>query len=263
MPHILAKRHAPALAAFATGNVLAAFDYDGTLAPIAPDPEAAPMRQRTRRLLKVVADLYPCVVISGRRRDDLARCLDGIVVAHLAGNHGAEPWGKKPIHATRVRQWRSRLEQQLSQFRGIVIEDKKYSLTIHFRHARAKRSAMAAIDAAVGALRGARAIPGKETVNLLPRGAVNKGHALERARRLLGCDLMIYVGDDDTDEDAFVHARSGRMMGIRVGQLRRSRATYYLKDQREIDALLLRLISLRRNAPRAASKRAAARSALR
>ena len=250
MPHILAKRHAPALAAFATGNVLAAFDYDGTLAPIAPDPKAAPMRQRTRRLLKEVADRYPCVVISGRRRDDLARCLDGIVVAHLAGNHGAEPWGKKKaVHATRVRQWRSQLEQQLSRVRGIVVEDKKYSLTIHFRHAQSKRAAIAAIDAAVGALRGARAIPGKETVNLLPRGAVNKGHALERARRLLGCDLMIYVGDDDTDEDAFVHARGGRMMGIRIGQLQRSRATYHLKDQREIDALLQRLISLRGKPP--------------
>src|SRR5918993_1124099 len=206
MPYILAKRHAPELAAFATGNVLAAFDYDGTLAAITPDPKAAPMRQKTRRLLKGVAERYPCVVISGRRRDDLARCLDGIVVAHLAGNHGAEPWGKNSAHASRVRKWRSQLEQQLSRFRGIVIEDKKYSLTIHFRHARPKRTAMAAIDSAVGALRGARAIPGKETVNLLPRGAVNKGHALERARRLFRCDLVIYVGDDDTDEDAFIHA---------------------------------------------------------
>ncbi len=253
MPHILAKRHASALAAFATGNVLAAFDYDGTLAPIAPDPKAAPMRPRTRRLLKAVADRYPCVVISGRRRDDLARCLDGIVVAHLAGNHGAEPWGKKAVHAARVRKWRSQLEGQLSRFRGIVIEDKKYSLTIHFRHARPKRSALAAIDLAVGALRGARAIPGKETVNLLPRGAVNKGHAIERARSLLGCDLVIYVGDDDTDEDAFVHAPAARMMGIRIGQLRRSRATYHLKDQREIDALLQRLISLRGKPPAAAA----------
>ena len=249
MPHLLAKRHAPALAAFAARNVLAAFDYDGTLAPIAPDPKAAPMRPHTRRLLKAVAERYPCVVISGRRRDDLARCLGGIVVAHLAGNHGAEPWGKKASHAARIRKWRSQLEQQLSQFRGVVIEDKKYSLTIHFRHARPKRSAVAAIDVAVAALRGARAIPGKETVNLLPRGAVNKGHALERARRLLGCDLMLYVGDDDTDEDAFVRARAGRMMGIRVGQLRSSRATYHLKDQREIDVLLRRLISLRPKPP--------------
>ena len=68
MRYILAKRHAADLAAFASANVLTAFDYDGTLAPIAPDPASAPMRRRTRQLLGTLAQQYPCVVISGRRR---------------------------------------------------------------------------------------------------------------------------------------------------------------------------------------------------
>lgn len=246
MPYILAKRHAPALAAFASSNVLAAFDYDGTLAPIAPDPQSAPMRATTRRLLTAVAKRYPCVVISGRRRADLAACLEGIPVSHLSGNHGAEPWGKHASHAVRIQKWRSLLEQRLSRFHGIVLEDKKYSLTIHYRHAQPKRAAMAAIDDALGALRGARTIGGKETVNVLPRKGVNKGDALERARRLLHCERSIYVGDDDTDEDAFVHARAGRLLGVRVGNRRRSSAQFYLKDQREIDAFLRQLVELRK-----------------
>ena len=253
MPYILAKRHAPTLAAFAASNVLAAFDYDGTLAPIAPDPESAPMRQKTRRLLRAVSERYPCIVISGRRRADLAACLDGIPVSHLSGNHGAEPWGKSASHAARIQKWRVQLEKRLSPFHGIVLEDKKYSLTIHYRHARPKRVALSAIDEAVRGLRGARAIPGKETVNLLPREGVNKGDALERARRLLHCDLAIYVGDDDTDEDAFVHTRAGRLLGIRVGPRRRSSAGYYLKDQHEIDLFLQRLVKLRRKRNRGVS----------
>jgi trehalose 6-phosphate phosphatase len=245
MRYILAKRHAPTLAAFANSKVVAAFDYDGTLAPIAPDPASAPMRKRTRRLLEAVAEHYPCVVISGRKRADLARCLNGIRVSHVAGNHGAEPWGRNTEHVAQVRQWRLQLDQQLRSFRGIVIEDKKYTLTIHFRHARPRRTALAAVERAVRTLRGVRAIPGKETVNLLPRGAVDKGDALDRARRLLRCDLVIYVGDDDTDEAAFNRTREGWMVGIRVGLRRRSHAAYHLKNQTDIDILLERLIRLR------------------
>jgi trehalose 6-phosphate phosphatase len=245
MRYILAKRHAPTLAAFAASKVLAAFDYDGTLAPIAPDPASAPMRKRTRQLLEAVAEHYPCVVISGRKRTDLVRCLNGVRVSHLAGNHGAEPWGRNAEHVARVRRWRVQLEEQLRSFRGIIIEDKKYTLTIHFRHARPRRAALAAVKRAVRALRGVRTIPGKETVNLLPRGAVDKGDALERARRLLRCDLVIYVGDDDTDEAAFVRTREGWMIGIRVGVRRRTSAAYHLKDQIDIDTFLERLIHLR------------------
>jgi trehalose 6-phosphate phosphatase len=245
VPYILAKRHAGTLAAFAAANVVAAFDYDGTLAPITADPESAPMRAETRKLLKAVADRYPCVVISGRRRADLAACLDGVAVSHLSGNHGAEPWGQRAGHRQRIKKWRSQLEGRLSSFPGVVLEDKNYSLTIHYRHARGKRKALAAIDEAVRALRGARSIPGKETVNLLPRNGVNKGDALERARALLRCDLAIYVGDDDTDEDAFVRARAGRLLGIRIGHRHRSKAAYYLRTQGEIDTFLQRLVELR------------------
>jgi hypothetical protein len=37
-------------------------------------------------------------------------------------------------------------------------------------------------------------------------------------RRLLACDTAIYVGDDDTDEDAFGSAGSHRLLAIRVGR---------------------------------------------
>ena len=93
-PRILSKRNASVLAHFAGSNVLVALDYDGTLAPIVSTPGLARMRARTRRLLVAVAERYPCVVISGRSRDDVASRIETVPVWHVSGNHGLEPWGQ-------------------------------------------------------------------------------------------------------------------------------------------------------------------------
>ena len=82
-------------------------------------------------------------------------------------------------------------------------------------------------------------------VNLLPEGAPTKGTALERARRLLVCDLALYVGDDETDEDVFGVSGPERLLSVRVGSAPQSRALYCLKHQGEIDGLLRRLVTLR------------------
>jgi trehalose 6-phosphate phosphatase len=92
-----------------------------------------------------------------------------------------------------------------------------------------------------------RVIGGKQVVNVLPLGAPHKGVALERERDRLGCDTAFFLGDDETDEDVFALDHPGRLLGVRVGAARRSHAAYYLKSQREVDALLARLIALRRD----------------
>lgn len=244
MRHILAKPNLPTLADFAASNVVLGLDYDGTLAPIVARPSRARMRPRTRRLLAAIAERYPCLIISGRAQADLATHVRGVPV-HLSGNHGLEPWGRQTAYVRLVREWIRRLRPQLVPHRGVVIEDKRYSLTIHYRRAARRRPALAAIKRAVGGLRGARRLPGKESVSLMPRGAPHKGMALDRVRRLLACDRAIYVGDDDTDEDVFNASKTDRLLAIRIGLTRRSRATYRLRDQSEIDALLQTLIALR------------------
>ena len=245
MRHILAKRHIPILTAFATSNVLVAFDYDGTLAPISSNPDRAPMRARTRRLLSAVADRYPCIVISGRTRSDLVKWLSGVPVWHLSGNHGLEPWAEDAAYAARVTRWERQLIHRLEHYPGVTIENKTYSLTVHYRHAKPRRPAVVAVESAVRALRGARLIRGKEAFSVLPRDSVHKGDALHRARRLHHCDLAIYVGDDDTDEDAFSASSTAAVLGVRIGSRRQSKARYHLKDQLEIDAFLAKLIKLR------------------
>src|SRR6185503_16309227 len=149
MTDILAKKNQRVLARYALSNLLVAFDYDGTLAPIVAVPERAHMRASTRRLLRQVAERYPCVVISGRARADLIPRLKDIPVVHISGNHGLEPWAEDVHYVVLVREWVDRLRPRLAGCAGIVIEDKTYSLSIHFRAAHNKRNALRAIDAAV------------------------------------------------------------------------------------------------------------------
>jgi trehalose 6-phosphate phosphatase len=258
MGYILARRHRAALMSFASSNVLVVFDYDGTLAPIAPTPGRARMRVATRQLLTRAAALYPCVVISGRSLADLNQRLAGVPLWSIAGNHGLEPWDASRVYAARVRGWASTLSRRLSPHDGVVIEDKRYSVAVHYRNARNRRAARRQIDEALTSIRGARVVGGRAAVNLVPRGAPHKGVALERLRRLFACDAAIYVGDDETDEDAFQSGPSSRLLSIRVGRNGRTHADYHLKNQREIDELLKVLVSSRERPDSAVRVRGAA-----
>jgi trehalose 6-phosphate phosphatase len=245
MSLLLDKRYLPKLTSFASYNVLVAFDFDGTLAPIVPKPSRARMRARTRRLLDAVARRYPCVVISGRALNDIEERVEGIPLWHVAGNHGMEPWEQTEAIARAVRQWLWLLTKRFAPFPGIVIENKTYSLTIHYRRARAPQRARAAITAALRDLPGVFVMQGDHAVNLLPPGAPHKGEALERLTRLLGCDAAIYVGDDGTDEPAFGARHPERLLSIRIGNGQRTRARYHLENQKEIDTLLEMLSKIR------------------
>ena len=52
-------------------------------------------------------------------------------------------------------------------------------------------------------LDGARWLNGTMAISVLPASGLHKGTALQSARKALGCDCALYVGDDGTDEDAF------------------------------------------------------------
>jgi trehalose 6-phosphate phosphatase len=242
---ILAARHRGVLARFAGSRLLVAFDYDGTLAPIVSVPDHAQMRRETRRLLRAVAERYPCVVISGRAKADVSRRLEGVPICHVSGNHGLEPWAEKSQYAATVRTWVARLLPRLAECEGVRVEDKIYSLSIHYRAARHKRSALETIDHAIRGLRGTHRIHGRQVVNLIPRGAPTKGDALEHVRRLLVCDAAVYVGDDETDEDVFSRGSETCLLSVRVGRARRSHARYRLRHQRDVDTFLRQLLALR------------------
>jgi trehalose 6-phosphate phosphatase len=233
-----------ALRRIAHSKPLLAFDYDGTLAPIVDEPADAHMRPVTRELLTRLAARSVCVIVSGRARRDLLSRLAGVGVAEAIGNHGIEPWKTSVRAARAVRTWRRQLERQLARLEGVVIEDKSYSIAVHYRQARDKQRARAAVRDAATSLDGARLIAGKRSVSIVPEFAPNKGMAVEEACTRFGCHAAVFVGDDTTDEDVFAIDSRGRLLTIRVRRRQDSAASYYIRNQGEIDRLLACLLAL-------------------
>ena len=248
MKNILAQAQRKLLQRLGNAKVLLAFDYDGTLAPLAADPAQATMREETRRLLARVARVYPCAVVTGRERAGAARLLKGIPLFQIVGNHGAE-WGEPGSPKLRIERlvsrWRRRLDPLASQIPGVVLEDKRYSLALHFRGARDRARAQATLSAAVSALPGCRMVLGILTVNALAAQAPHKGDALRKLLDVVRSKAALYLGDDVTDEDAFALGARTNVVGVRVGRCRDSLAPYFLARQGLVDELLRRLYGMR------------------
>lgn len=246
MKPILAKENVDVLAQLAWARALIAFDFDGTLAPIVDDRECASMRAVTLRRFSRLCTLYPCAVISGRSQRDVASRLDGAPVKYVVGNHGLEPGAGLTAFEREVSRAHTVLVDALREWPGVDVEDKRYSLALHYRRCRRKREAREAILGAVRALpTPMRIVPGKMVVNVVPARAPDKGDALLDLRTREKADIALYVGDDVTDEDVFKLDQPGRVLTVRVGESRASSATYFLRTQREIDTLLNKLVVLR------------------
>lgn len=246
MKHILSPKNVDALAQFAWSRVLIALDFDGTLAPIVSNRDEAQMRPKTHALLEKVCQLYPCALISGRSLEDISLRLGGVPAKYLVGNHGLEPGESIELFEQQMQKIRPELERLLGTIPGLDIEDKRYSLALHFRRVRRRKEARQAIHDAVANLSlPMRLVAGKLVVNLVPERAPHKGDALLALRSKEGADTALYVGDDITDEDVFELDQPGRLLSIRVGQSRRSAASYFLRNQREMDVFLSQLLKFR------------------
>lgn len=242
MKYLLSKASSAILERLARQRTLCAFDFDGTLSSIVDHPDQAGLRSRTECLLQELAALYPCIVVSGRARTDVMARLRGIPLARVIGNHGAET-GVTRLSLAHIEQWKEILAAELAPLDGLWIEDKGFSLAVHYRQSPNKPQSRRLILKAAEKLRHVRVVGGKLVVNLVEDHAPHKGDAVAAERLRLGCNWVLYAGDDYNDEDAF--ALDGNVISVRVGKKRHTRAQYYLRAQSEIDALLERLVLLR------------------
>ena len=243
MKHLLSHDSLSIVTLLAAERTLCAFDFDGTLAPIVADPRRAGLRAHTRALLRNLAALYPCIVVSGRARKDALKKLIGVPVLRVIGNHGADT-GDTSTARTSVEHWKTALEASLGSVPGLWIENKGLSLAVHYRQCANRPEVRRRILAEACALSFAHVFGGKQVVNVVAESAPNKGDALAKERDRLGLNWVLYVGDDENDESAF--ALEGNVVAVRVGRKLRSHAAYYLRNQFEIDKLLSALIHLRR-----------------
>ena len=245
----------------AAPRLLAAFDYDGTLVPIAPTPEQAVAGADTRRALEALAGLpgTRLAVVSGRPVARL-RELVGEAGAWLVGLHGLEVAGPgeapRPrldleVSAAALGPLRAVAAELAGRYPGVRVEDKGPTLALHTRLAGRADATMAggAFRDAVSAVPGYEVMSGKEVLEARPAG-VHKGGAV--AELLAGWEssagdvAVLYVGDDVTDEDAF-RALGGAPLAVtvQVGGNGETAAQYRLEAQSEVAELLAWLAELR------------------
>ena len=200
----------------------------------------------TRALLLALQRHAPVAIITGRAVADIQPRL-GFVPDLLVGNHGLEgvPGARAATaaeyHRSVCAQWRHQLERLLAAEYpdpGVQVEDKRYSLSVHYRHAQAAERAQADLEPLLAGLDPApRLVAGKCVFNLMPPGAGHKGTALEQLIEEVDARAAIYVGDDVTDEDAFRVQRQ-ELLSVRVEHSAASAAPYFLQHIDEMAQLL-------------------------
>lgn len=195
-------------------------DYDGTLAPIAPHPDLATLSPEIKNVLFKLSnhsDVY-VAVISGRNVDNVKKMV-GIEGITYAGNHGLEilhPDGSKFVHPMPI-EYEDKVSLLLKALQdsvcrdGAWVENKGSLLTFHYRETPTHlRPDM--VDKARGLIEkyGFRATEAHCALEARPPVQWNKGRAsIYILRTSFGVDWnerikIIYVGDDNTDEDAMV-----------------------------------------------------------
>lgn len=239
-----------------TGRPLALLlDFDGTLAPIAPSPDLAVLPDPVRETLHRLAgrrDLL-IAVISGRALDDIRHRVgvDGFV---YAGNHGLEMtadgvvWTLPEAESSRpaIADLCRRLQERLERVTGVLVEDKGLTASVHFRQTPLPQVE----EVRMAVLEEAARIPqlavraGRQVLEIWPGVTWDKGRAaaaiLERAfgAQWPSRAAVVYIGDDRTDEDAFM-VLPDPAVTVKVGSPTYDTAARYVaRDVDEVERFL-------------------------
>jgi trehalose 6-phosphate synthase/phosphatase len=226
-------------------------DYDGTLVLFAGRPEYARPDNELRRLLRALAEKRgnEVAVISGRDRETLDAWLGDLDIS-LVAEHGA--WlrargGAWESIGARAEGWKREMTAVLERYAdrtpGSFIEEKDYSLAMHYRKTDPELAA-----ARMGELKGdlhnltanlnLNILEGDKVIEVRDAG-VNKGSAATRLVRRFDPQFTLAVGDDHTDEDIF-SALMDSAYTIKVG-LGPSQAKFNLDSVAGVRALLKKL----------------------
>jgi len=210
------------------------FDFDGTLSTLVPDRNDAELHPMCRDLLKDLSEKpgHFAAVLSSREIEDLVgrvplpRVLLGGasgLVWRFPGGHRLRPG--EPAEARRDESARALapLLARLSSFPGVDVEDKGWSVAVHYRHALPEALPLLEplLDEFDG-LPGIRAFRGPSAVEVQLLPNVSKSFGVRRLCRFLGFDpgrgRLLYAGDDENDAVAmrWVLRKGGTAISVRT-----------------------------------------------
>jgi trehalose-phosphatase len=239
-------------------------DYDGTLAPIAQTPDQALIPESTRTLLEKFVKIPQCkaVIVSGRAWEDVKKMV-GIKNIIYVGNHGLEISGPGnhfenayfPKYRKALNRVIAKLAKPLMDMPEVLIEDKKITLSIHVRRLDPVKKPIfkKVLSKIIGPFVRSKSLKlraGKEVYELLPPIEWDKGKAVSwilRSNKNAETDqdlVVIYIGDDQTDEDAF-RALKKKAITINIGFSRYTSAEYFLESPQEVGKFLGWIVDLK------------------
>ncbi|SFS96484.1 trehalose-phosphatase [Halostagnicola kamekurae] len=233
-----------------TDSVLLCLDFDGTMAPIVDDPsEATPLTTAVDAVQSLASNpTVRTAVVSGRSLADVRSRLDGPSL--FAGNHGLEIQRRGSVSVHPIARKRStlvdrsciELSDAFDSFDDCWVENKRLTATVHRRsNSPDRRETIRRVTKSVldrvgeGRLTYSR---GRRILEISPRIPWGKGNAVEVLRRSVPADsLVVYLGDDTTDELAF-EAVEPEGIGILVGEPAPSRASARLDSPAAVASFL-------------------------
>ncbi|HYJ61465.1 MAG TPA: trehalose-phosphatase [Actinomycetota bacterium] len=180
-------------------------DFDGTLAPIVPDPAtAAPLPGAHAALAALAPRVLRLAIVTGRPAAFVRARLpvDGLEVVGLYGLEGATPVDPGV---------RAALADAVAAEPGAHLEDKGASLAVHVRRAADPEGAEARLRPVVAAIADGAGLvvrEGKRVLELTPPGA-GKGAAIPAL--CAGAAAALLAGDDLADAEAF---RAAEDLGV-------------------------------------------------
>lgn len=202
------------------GRAVVALDFDGTIAPIVPDPDSARAHPEAVPVLSRLAPLLRAVVIVTGRPAATAARYGGFVGAPglerlvVLGAYGAERWDaatgetRTPPPHPGVEAVRAELPGLLEGAgapQGVRTEDKGRALAVHTRRADDPQGAFELLRGPLAELAGRHGLavePGRLVLELRPPG-MDKGMALTEFLRETGAASVLYGGDDLGDLAAY------------------------------------------------------------
>ncbi|MFH8733854.1 MULTISPECIES: trehalose-phosphatase [unclassified Streptomyces] len=208
-----------------------ALDFDGTLAPIVPDPEQARAHPDAVRALAALAPQVASVaVITGRPAGVAVRHggfagVPGLEHLVVLGHYGAERWDAVTgtVHApaphpgvAAVRAELPGVLESVGAWRGTWVEEKGRAVAVHTRRAGDPQAAFEALRAPLSDLAARHGLivePGRLVLELRPPG-MDKGAALTAYVREVGATSVLYAGDDLGDLPAFAAVDKLRKDGV-------------------------------------------------
>ncbi|MFE9999631.1 trehalose-phosphatase [Streptomyces avermitilis] len=213
------------------GRAVLAFDFDGTLAPIVPDPDQARAHPDAVPALAALAPKVASVaVITGRPAGVAVRYggfagVPGLEHLVVLGHYGAERWDavsgtvNAPAPHPGVAAVRAELPgflDRIGAWQGTWIEEKGRAVAVHTRRATDPQAAFEALREPLTGLatrHGLIVEPGRMVLELRPPG-MDKGVALLEYARETGAEAVMYAGDDLGDLPAFAAVDKLRSDGV-------------------------------------------------